>query len=95
MMAFIIEFCFISNYNDIKRFNDNIDKIALIVANAILRYCNIATIPEKTSTPAASQSANVLYRVMCGSFSNRDNAKKRISELKAKGFESTIMIYEK
>lgn len=93
----ILEICFISNKGDIDRFNANIDKIALIIANAILKTCGLAQIsaPTPTPPPSSTNNSNVLYRVMCGSFGQRANAEKRIAELKAKGFEATIMIYEK
>lgn len=91
----IIEFAFISNANDIKRFNDNMDKIALIVANAILRYCDMPTISAPKPPTPNPPAGDIMYRVMCGSFKDRSNAEKRIAELKTKGYEATIMIYEK
>lgn len=34
-----------------------------------------------------------LYRVMAGSFSSRENAKRQVNKLKAAGFDATIMIF--
>lgn len=36
-----------------------------------------------------------LYRVMAGSFVNRDNAERQIERLKAAGFDAVIMIFNK
>lgn len=55
----IIESCFISNADDIKRFNSNIDKIATIYANAILKYCGVSTSSTTSSNSSSSTSAYV------------------------------------
>ncbi len=36
-----------------------------------------------------------LYRVMAGSFSQRDNAQRQVDRLKAAGFDAAIMIFRK
>ena len=87
----IVEFCFISNSADIQRFNNNIDKIALLVANAILRMLKIDLIPE----PKPTTTKETYFRVMCGSFKERANAEKLLVDLKNKGFNGSIMIFEK
>lgn len=61
----IAEMCFISNAGDIKRFNDNIDKIALICANAILNFLKLQkiTITSNTSKPTVT-TPKITYRVV-------------------------------
>ena len=41
---------------------------------------------QKTAEPAIQ-----IYRVQCGAFGNRDNAEKRIADLKKAGFDAVIM----
>ena len=85
----IIEVCFISNLEDIKRYNQNKDKIAKIIANAYLREMDksLYSLEEPKK-----ETSTIMYRVITGSFANRENAEKRIKELKDKGFDSFIEI---
>ena len=43
---------------------------------------------DQEASPAAGTS---LYRIQCGAFSNRENAEKRVRDLKAAGFDAVIM----
>ena len=86
----IFEICFISNKSDVERFIKNIDKISLIISNAILESCGINT---DTTSSKPTTSNNVLYRVQIGAYSIKDNALKMQGYLKQYGFDSTL-IYE-
>lgn len=46
---------------------------------------------QEQSEPAKQ----TFYRVMAGSFSQRDNAQRQVERLKAAGFDATIMIFSK
>ncbi|MGL5383070.1 MAG: N-acetylmuramoyl-L-alanine amidase [Culicoidibacterales bacterium] len=48
--------------------------------------------PIVTPTPG---TGTTMYRVVTGSFSSKANADKRVSDLKAKGFDSFIDVYTK
>ena len=87
----IIESCFISNLDDITRYNNNIDKIATIYANAILRYCGKSLVNTGSSSSnsgsnsnSGTSSSSETYRVrkswddaasQKGAYSKLDNAK--------------------
>ena len=43
------------------------------------------------SEPVEAPKADTKYRVMCGSFSHKENAEKRKQEIEDAGFEATIM----
>lgn len=85
----IFELCFISNKSDVERFVNNIDKISVIISNAILESCGL----NIDTTSAAPTTSNVLYRVQVGAYSIKDNALKKQGYLKQYGFDSTL-IYE-
>jgi len=81
--AMLVECCFIDSKSDMSKFN------AEKIANAIVQGLTgkkVVTAPVAT----APIKTDVMYRVVTGSFSNRDNANKRIADLKAKGFDSFI-----
>lgn len=86
----IAEMCFISNKNDIKLFNDNIDKIALICANAILGYLKLQRISNsKPQEPAKETWYNVNVGVV-GGYKNIKDAENRVKQLKDLGIKSSI-----
>lgn len=77
---------------DNKIFDDNFDKIAIAISKGILKTLNIpykeeVKIPEKIDTG--------FYRVVVGSYKNKDLAIKKQEELKAKNEESFLVFYEK
>lgn len=79
--AILIETCFIDSPTDMNRFDST--KAAKAIFKAITGIDVAEDKPPVTDK---------LYRVISGAFSVRDNALKRISELKAKGIESYIWI---
>lgn len=84
----IIETCFISNSDDVNRFIKNIDKLAKIIVNPYLKEMGKET--YKIDVQNEIVNVDKIYNVVCGSFKNLDNAKKRVEELKSKGYESFI-----
>lgn len=75
----LMECCFISNKDDIVKFNNNLDAIAKGILNAF-------EIP--VSEP--SETNKTIYRVQVGAFSKKENAERLVSELKSKGYEAFI-----
>ena len=93
----IIETCFISNTNDIKLYQANKIKIAKIIANSYLKEMNKSTYAleeVKNTTSSTSTTSKGYYQVVTGSFKDKENAEKRVFELKNKGFDSFIQYKE-
>lgn len=88
--AILVEMGFIDNSKDNQLFDSKKGQIIEALALAILQQLGIKyTQQEQKST------GNILYRVMAGSYSNRENAEKQIQRLKAAGFDAVVMIGEK
>lgn len=84
----IIETCFISNSDDVDRFIKNIDKLAKIIVNAYLKEMGKELYHVEKNNVITSDK---IYRVVCGSFKDKNNAQKRVEELKNNGYESFII----
>ena len=89
--AVLIEIGFIDNTKDNQLFDSKFDEIATEIAKSILLQLGVEYKEVIQSPPAPS---NTLYRVMAGSYANRDNAEKQVEKLKAAGFDATIMIFK-
>lgn len=85
------EGCFITSTIDLPYFKDNqaLKKYATAYAKAVIAYRD-KYFPTTITTPIKTK----MYRVITGSFADRTNAEKRITELKAKGFDSFLEIKE-
>lgn len=99
MPSLIFETCFCDNKSDVDLFNKySLDTIALNIANAIDPVgipiqSNPDTIPPSNNT---SSSSNSYYRVIVGSYKEKANAEKMVSEMKSKGYNSAFIdIYKK
>ena len=90
--AILIEVAFHDNLEDANWIINNIEKIGLSLAKGVLKYFDV-THKEVISSQSQS-STKVLYRVMAGSYANKDNAKRQVERLKAFGFDSVIMPYK-
>ena len=86
--AILIEVAFHDNLEDANWIINNIDKIGVALAKGVLRYFNI---PYKVKV---DDNSKVLYRVMAGSYSNKENAERQVEKLKAAGFDAVIMPYK-
>lgn len=84
--AILIETCFVDDKDDVNVYNANKDCIGKDIAEAILGK-NI-----ETPTPPESK---IFYRVVSGSYNDRNNADKTVQELKDKGYDAFIDIYKK
>lgn len=86
--AVLIEIGFIDNSEDNNLFDSKKNEIIKAISKAILTELGIAYKEESVSNFSDDKT---LYRVMAGSFSNRENAEEQVKKLKAVGFDVTIM----
>lgn len=83
--AVLVEVGFIDNTEDNRLFDSKREEIIKAISKAILSQLGI-----KYTT-----NSQTLYRVMAGSFKERENAQRQVEKLKQAGFDATIMIYNK
>lgn len=91
--AVLVEMGFIDNTGDNNLFDAKRNEIIKALAKAILAQIGIDYV--EPSAPKQSVSGQILYRVMAGSYSVRENAENQVQKLKAAGFDATIMIFNK
>ncbi|RLP98517.1 N-acetylmuramoyl-L-alanine amidase [Geobacillus stearothermophilus] len=100
MPAVLTENGFIDNKDDADflKSDANLRKIALAHAHGLAKAHGWKPKAKPTSAanpaPKASAGEKVFYRVVAGSFADRENAEKRVRELKEKGFDSFIDVYK-
>lgn len=85
--AVLLELGFIDNSLDNKIFVEKKGKIVEAISKAILKELNIGYKDKKTDV-----DERTLYRVVTGAFKERENAEKRIKDLKKAGFDSHISL---
>lgn len=81
--AILIELGFIDNTLDNEIFVKKKEKIVEAITRAILKEFNIEYKKEKE---------DILYKVIVGSFKEKENAQKRVKALKSAGFDSYIKV---
>ena len=91
--AVLIEYAFYSNKDDLKILKNNQNELVEATLKGICKYFNINY--QEPKKEAIKTDSNTYYRVVVGSYSNRDNADKLVSELKAKGYSPFIDILKK
>jgi N-acetylmuramoyl-L-alanine amidase len=84
-IAVLVEVEFHDNVGGATWIVNNIEQIGIALAKGVLSSLGMSYVPLSPPT------SKTFYRVMCGSFAKRENAEKRVEELKKAGFESTIM----
>jgi N-acetylmuramoyl-L-alanine amidase len=84
-IAVLVEVEFHDNVIGANWISSNIEPIGIALAKGVLSSLGMSYVPLSPPT------SNTFYRVMCGSFAKRENAEKRVEELKKSGYESTIM----
>ncbi|WP_040193672.1 N-acetylmuramoyl-L-alanine amidase [Clostridium culturomicium] len=88
--AILVEMGFLDNSKDNQIFDSKKRQIIEALASAILQQLGIKYTQEQSKP-----TVNTLYRVMVGSYANRENAEKQIQRLKEAGFDAVVMIGEK
>lgn len=86
--AVLIEIGFIDNSKDNNLFDSKKNEIIKALSKAILIELGIVYKEESVSNFSDDKT---LYRVMAGSFSNKENADKQVQKLKVAGFDARIM----
>jgi N-acetylmuramoyl-L-alanine amidase len=98
MTAWLTENLFIDNPGDNAKLKNKafLDALAQGHANGIAKAYGLTRKPmEQPKQPVSKPSEDVTYRVVTGSFEDRDNAEKRVKDLEAKGFDSFIDVVKK
>ena len=89
MKAMIVEVCFVDSSIDAEIYKRvGHDAVGKAIAEGIVNQ----TVPAPTTAPS---NPTGYYRVVCGSFQNKNEAAQRQAELKAAGFDSFLAYYEK
>ena len=82
-ISVLIETCFVDSKHDTDTYKVNKEHVGKLIAEAINR--------KEISMPS-----EVFYRVVAGSYSNKENAQKQIENLKKKGIDNAFIdIYKK
>lgn len=94
--AVLLEIGFLDNTGDNQLFDQKRQELIDGITKAILEQLGVKY-RENTSAnveaPPTPADEKILYRVMAGSFANRDNANRQVKRLKEAGFDATIMIF--
>ena len=89
MKAMIVEVCFVDSTVDAAQYKKvGSDAVGKAIAEGIVNQ----TVPAPAPAPS---NPTGYYRVVCGSFQNKNEAAQRQAELKAAGFDSFLAYYEK
>ena len=83
--ALLIETCFIDDRDDMNVYLKNPRRVAKAIVEGILDK----TITDVTETPKTG-----FYRVLVGSYRDKNNAIKRQEELKSKGIEASLIYFQ-
>lgn len=89
MKAMIVEVCFVDSSVDAEIYKRvGYDAVGKAIAEGVVN--------QKVPAPAPAPSNSTgYYRVVCGSFQNKNEAAQRQAKLKAAGFDSFLAYYEK
>ena len=92
----LVEYGFYSNKDDLKILKNNQNELVEATLKGICKYFGINyQEPKKETVKTDSVTSNIYYRVVAGSYTNRANADKLVSDLKNKGYNAFIDIYKK
>lgn len=83
--ALLIETCFIDDRDDMNIYLKSPRKVAKAIVEGIL---------DKTITDVVETPKNGFYRVLVGSYKDKNNAIKRQEELKSKGIEASLIYFQ-
>lgn len=83
--ALLIETCFIDDRDDMNVYLKSPRKVAKAIVEGIL---------DKTITDVVEAPKNGFYRVLVGSYKDKNNAIKRQEELKSKGIEASLIYFQ-
>lgn len=87
--AVLIEIGFIDNTGDNNLFDAKINEIIKAIAKAILAQLGVAYI--EPSAPTQSAKNQILYRVIVGAYSAKENADAQLAKAKSAGFKDAYI----
>ena len=85
----ILELFFIDSKTDLEKYNKYKTDMIYAIANAILEYFNKPLLSKPVNKPTENVSRET-YRVIAGSYKNKDNANKQVEKLKKLGIECFV-----
>lgn len=91
--AVLLEVGFIDNTKDNKLFDAKFNEIVEVITKAILNEVGVKYVSKSGNTSEPNNS-KIFYRVMAGSYLDKDNAKRQVEALKKVGFDAVIMPYK-
>lgn len=97
MPSILIEYAFYTNKDDLKILKDNKDELVEATVIAICKYFNVTYKPPTNNNESNNDTlgeSNLYYRVVAGSYKNKDNAGDMVKELKNKGYSAFIVTYK-
>lgn len=96
MPAILTEGAFMDSTTDIAtlRSEAKLKAQGVAIARGIIAVYKPKLKPTTTPKPTPAPSTGTKYRVVVGTFGNRDNANAQVAKLKAKGFDSFLAAYE-
>ena len=93
MPSVLVEYGFYTNLNDLKILKNNRNELVEATVKAICDYFGVA---YKVDISKSDTCENTFYRVVCGSYSKRENAIAQIEILKSKGINNAFIdVYKK
>ena len=93
MPSVLVEYGFYTNLNDLKILKNNRNELVEATVKTICDYFGVA---YKVNTSKSDTCENTFYRVVCGSYSKRENAIAQIELLKSKGINNAFIdVYKK
>ena len=96
MPAILIEYGFMDNWEDVKVMcsNEFQKACAKATAKGICDTLGVKYIEEVVATKPTESVADTVYRVIAGSYSDKENADKQVEELKKKGIDAFVGPYK-
>ena len=89
MPAVLVEYAFYTNKTDLAILKNNRQELAEATVKAICRYFGVAY-KEKQQPQEKPTTSDIIYRVICGSYSKKVNGEEQINKLKANGFSAFL-----
>lgn len=91
--AILIEVCFCDSKADVDLYHKNFEAICASIVKALTGADYKANKPQVKNTVKVkkSQTTQIKYRVVAGSYVNRENAEAEVKKLKDAGFDSFII----
>lgn len=93
--AILIETGFIDNTSDNNLFDSKFEAIAQAIAKGCLSQVGKSIKVEYTSNTTTTVTGETYYRVIVGSYKDRNNAVAQQNKLKEKGFDSFLEAFKK